>query len=674
MHGHARAHARTLAHAHIAHNHACVCTNVQATMQLCVLGLRGLRLPRRLDRATSLMTPQRPFVAFECGSEVRRVSRRTLPSNTPSPINPSYCKMLDIDVELPAERIFTPTVDVKVHDKLFGGFYEPVLGVGTITLADSLPFDKEGRLPSGWLGKSGDAPHEPPAKVSVEEVWENERWSGERWSKCLFGSDPPCWSNREAPYQELKKPNPSSGWQVGTPRAPGLVRLPCSRSRLCLWWHPRPHPLGRRARPRPHCPRALVSRVQVDRQLDGCDADEGWVYGLSFCDGSPDTFSRRDAMLDAVRRRRHFRTHHHGHERETLARSEMASRRERGLTISRLDDGDDGDAAGLGPTTASSGLFNATLAKSRKLRDGDGDGDNDGDGAGERTTPAGERTTPGESIGAVSQRPARRLTWRSSARGGSAHGAEMSSSLLARTGQQFSADLGGDAEMYPGVDAPHGDVEAPPPSPRADRASVTVRLPPSLHADHGASIKLEVDLATEKVGCLMARLEEEVDVPAADQKLSYEYASQAATGGKKKVRQVHLSDNAKTLGSYGVLNGGELTMEESRLEGLCRQLEALEEEQKKLRDRAKKAPLMLRAAAKAEAMVADRRHKQVGKAGHLCMSHLPRCSPSYRATLLPHLPRLPSSHHRALPYHRHTPVVELPPYARLARPNGPTDS
>jgi hypothetical protein len=90
---------------------------------------------------------------------------------------------------------------------------------------------------------------------------------------------------------------------------------------------------------------------------------------------------------------------------------------------------------------------------------------------------------------------------------------------------------------------------APPPA-----TFVTVDLPSSLHATHGPTITLAVDLATETLAELKAKVEAQTGVPPADQAITLGSASGVLDG------TTALSDATATLASLGVPNGGNVDL------------------------------------------------------------------------------------------------------------------
>ena len=247
-------------------------------LELAVIGLRGVRAPGVLDLTQAVMGPRRPFVEVCPGSSQRRRgiggvaagsrsvhTRRTSASNTPSAQNPTYLEVLTMRLELPTNRLFLPTMTVRVKDSLFGGLRTPQLGVSAIHL--------EQRLPADW--QSGDLPWQPPNEVTVE-TWENQRkyplprkpWV--QWSKNLLPTDPPSYSTGGGPpYTEL--PFDAEPFELPTHE-----------------W-------------------SWKSDWQIDMTLKAHDA-EGWGYALDFhAAGVPYTLGTK-TWNDFVRRRRWVRT------------------------------------------------------------------------------------------------------------------------------------------------------------------------------------------------------------------------------------------------------------------------------------------------------------------------------------------------------------------------------
>ena len=80
-------------------------------------------------------------------------------------INPSYMEVLEIQLPLPLNSLFLPSVNIRVKDALFGGLRTPTLGTATVGLA--------GRLPATWP-TDGALPWDVASTVTVE-TWENQR-------------------------------------------------------------------------------------------------------------------------------------------------------------------------------------------------------------------------------------------------------------------------------------------------------------------------------------------------------------------------------------------------------------------------------------------------------------------------------------------------------------------
>ena len=104
------------------------------------------------------------------------------------------------------------------------------------------------------------------------------------------------------------------------------------------------------------------------------------------------------------------------------------------------------------------------------------------------------------------------------------------------------ADVKAAVEAQTGVPVANQTLAyAPPPA-----TYITVGLPASMHATHGPTITLAVDPATETVADVKARVLAQTGVSPSDQTLSF--------GGSP------LSNDASTLGSYGVPSGGQVTV------------------------------------------------------------------------------------------------------------------
>ena len=90
--------------------------------------------------------------------------RRTSARNTPSVINPSYMEVLEIQLPLPLNPLFLPSVNIRVKDALLAGCARH-------------PRHRHrrlaGRLPATWP-TDGALPWDVASTVTVE-TWENQR-------------------------------------------------------------------------------------------------------------------------------------------------------------------------------------------------------------------------------------------------------------------------------------------------------------------------------------------------------------------------------------------------------------------------------------------------------------------------------------------------------------------
>jgi hypothetical protein len=256
----------------------------QCTLQLAVIGLRGVRVPKRsstVRKGSFGATPNRPFVEIAVGSVADGQTARTSGSNSPSPINPTYKEgLLELSLQLPKEALYLPTLNVTVRDTLFGGLQTPELGVASMSL--------EQCMPSEWTSEAEAAAGGDPDVVHVE-TWEYERWyPAIGWAGLLLPADPPRWSSAEPPYVALPKDGPDS------------FKLP---SREWQWTD-----------------RWLVDASRADGAeskgpagewlVDGSSEsglNEGWSYALCCHEVCPHAFGSYDTG-DSVRRRCWVRT------------------------------------------------------------------------------------------------------------------------------------------------------------------------------------------------------------------------------------------------------------------------------------------------------------------------------------------------------------------------------
>ena len=257
-----------------------------ATLKVAVLGHRGLQSARQLDHSVVVIGPRRPFVEVDAGrgggggggrrggggGGSRSLMRRTSARNTPSVINPSYMEVLEIQLPLPLNSLFLPSVNIRVKDALFGGLRTPTLGTATVGLA--------GRLPATWP-TDGALPWDVASTVTVE-TWENQRKiPAVGWKAAYLPTDPPTWSSYGQPFKKLNKEArafelPSNEWE----------------------W---------------------TSDWQVDTTLNAKDA-EGWGCALDFRKPDGDVYELGpEELLDFVRGRRWYRTRTRADEAATAA-------------------------------------------------------------------------------------------------------------------------------------------------------------------------------------------------------------------------------------------------------------------------------------------------------------------------------------------------------------------
>ena len=195
----------------------------KATFNCFVLGVRGLRAAASLDIARAILAPKSPFVCIDNGTvppkrqgkaeltsaEKKKLgSTRTQTSHKPSAANPSYMEQLKLQLELPINPIFLPTVHLRVKDSLFGGLRQPLIGVGTYDLT---------AMAERLRAARATAPaSEQPQSVTVE-TWENQRLvPGVGWGPRLPAPhDPPRFSTRDPPYRAQSRASfelPSHEW------------------------------------------------------------------------------------------------------------------------------------------------------------------------------------------------------------------------------------------------------------------------------------------------------------------------------------------------------------------------------------------------------------------------------------------------------------------------------
>lgn len=105
---------------------------VPAVVQLTVVGLRGLVPP-------GILAIHSPFITFDVGEVAYR--KGTMPCSTPSPVNPNHLQVLHVKANLPVNRLYAPSVNVRVYDKPVIGTKPILLGTATIDLAPYYNFE-----------------------------------------------------------------------------------------------------------------------------------------------------------------------------------------------------------------------------------------------------------------------------------------------------------------------------------------------------------------------------------------------------------------------------------------------------------------------------------------------------------------------------------------------------
>merc|ERR1719453_1040645 len=98
------------------------------------LGLGGMGIPLAS-----------PFLELDMGDAATR--QETKASSYPSPNDPNYLETYTVQMKLPKNELFCPTITMRVRDirSLPGGYVigKPLVATGTISLADKLPWAKD---------------------------------------------------------------------------------------------------------------------------------------------------------------------------------------------------------------------------------------------------------------------------------------------------------------------------------------------------------------------------------------------------------------------------------------------------------------------------------------------------------------------------------------------------
>ena len=117
----------------------------KAFVDIICLGMRNIKPLGQTKTST-------PFVEFDVGdrSALMRL-QKTKPSKKPSSASPNFCQRLQIPCEIPEDKLYAPSVNLRCRDVQLGGWSKPVLGATHISLEDKLPWNPEagkGKRPS----------------------------------------------------------------------------------------------------------------------------------------------------------------------------------------------------------------------------------------------------------------------------------------------------------------------------------------------------------------------------------------------------------------------------------------------------------------------------------------------------------------------------------------------
>lgn len=125
---------------------------VNATVELTVVGLRDMTpvpLVGTLGQALGLgnmgIPLASPYLEMDMGDANTR--QETKVSSYPSANNPNYLETYKVDMKLPKNELFAPTMTLRVRDvrALPGGYVlgKPLVATGTVALSDKLPWGKD---------------------------------------------------------------------------------------------------------------------------------------------------------------------------------------------------------------------------------------------------------------------------------------------------------------------------------------------------------------------------------------------------------------------------------------------------------------------------------------------------------------------------------------------------
>lgn len=135
---------------------------VDATVELTVVGLRDmtpLPLMGALGDALGLgamgIPLASPYLEMDMGDAKTR--KTTKVASYPSPNNPNYLETYTVQMKLPKNELFSPTMTLRVRDvrSIPGGYVigKPLVATGTIALADKMPWGKDFKVLESPISK-----------------------------------------------------------------------------------------------------------------------------------------------------------------------------------------------------------------------------------------------------------------------------------------------------------------------------------------------------------------------------------------------------------------------------------------------------------------------------------------------------------------------------------------
>ena len=124
-------------------------TTTKATVEIIALGMRNMQ-------PYQFMGMSLPFMEFEIDAGDGQVEvARTAGKKYPRPDNPNYLERILMQVELPENPTFSPSLKVVARDIRLGGLSQPIVGVGRIDLEKKCPWSDDYEPPgTRWFPMS----------------------------------------------------------------------------------------------------------------------------------------------------------------------------------------------------------------------------------------------------------------------------------------------------------------------------------------------------------------------------------------------------------------------------------------------------------------------------------------------------------------------------------------